>query len=549
LGAVLPAINFAITPRSTPTAAKVEGASGSSIAKAIVDKAAKSTFALPSAKRSYLEITKEGGITNYNEIQSIQGSQYYQRIYSDDPNYSMDGATYLFSQSGKHYWATAVKVSGVLKTRYLIMNDTDFAQALTRAETDENHYGGQINVAAKARYTALHNFDGSAELPAGTTFYSSGMGNLAVTSVVGSETLDLRFDNNLPIYDYSVVNKTAALAAASSTSVGLSEFNWAEATPLTPDLSQFELYTPTSSSSSTDSGSSSTSTDTSTTSQGGDFSSSVPNAPSIFSEVTPIAFGEGLGSTLVTSAQGSAAASAIDAYKHGATFAYPKTGFAFRRQETNISGDNVLDTVYEYRVIPGNYGLKIEESVEQSMAEILLAKDGQYYKLTNLADPIAGKRTHTYVVLTKEEFDQEMTYTYMDTSGDRWTGYDQAVSNSNQAYTTLYDLFNPALSLHGLKAAASRVINCTIDGNLFAVNRHSESDGTAEIDSADVAYHSSQDITLRFFNQLPTYFLNQEVTTFANGRPTGKEASACSFDWTDAHAYYPSLSDYTLETA
>lgn len=230
----MPAINFAITPRSTPTAAKVEGASGSSIAKAIVDKAAKSTFALPSAKRSYLEITKEGGITNYNEIQSIQGSQYYQRIYSDDPNYSMDGATYLFSQSGKHYWATAVKVSGVLKTRYLIMNDTDFAQALTRAETDENHYGGQINVAAKARYTALHNFDGSAELPAGTTFYSSGMGNLAVTSVVGSETLDLRFDNNLPIYDYSVVNKTAALAAASSTSVGLSEFNWAEATPLTP---------------------------------------------------------------------------------------------------------------------------------------------------------------------------------------------------------------------------------------------------------------------------------------------------------------------------
>jgi len=548
-GVVLPTINFAITPRGAPTEASVAASSATAIAKAIEDEAAKSTFTFPSAKRSYIEITKENGVTDYNEIQSIQGSQYYQRIYNDNSTNPADGAFYLFSQSGKHYWAVANKVSGVLKTRYLTLNDADFAKAIAQAETEENVYGGQINVAAKARYTALKEFDGSAELPAGTTFYSSGAGNLAISSVEGEETLDLRFDKNLPVYDYSVVNKAASLAAASSLSEGMSIFNWSEATPLTPDLSQFELYTPTSSSSSTDSGSSSTSTDTSTTSQGGDSSSSAQNAPSVFSEVTPIDFGEGLGTTAVSAAQGAAAATAIDAYQNGASFAYPKTGFAFRREETNISGDTAFDTVYEYRVIPGSYGLHIEESVEQSMAEILLAKDGQYYKLTNLADPIAGKRTHTYVVLTKEEFDQEMAHTYMSTTGDSWTAYDQAVSQGNQAYTTLYDLFHPAAGRHPLKAAASDVFNYTIDDNLFAVNHHTESDGTATIDSADVAYHLAHDTTLRFLNQLPTYFLDQEVTTYANGRPTFTEAYAYSFDWNDAHAYYPNLSDYILETA
>ena len=63
-GVVLPAINFVITPREAPTEGQVASASATAIAKAIEDEAAKSTFAFPMAKRSYIEITKENGVTD-----------------------------------------------------------------------------------------------------------------------------------------------------------------------------------------------------------------------------------------------------------------------------------------------------------------------------------------------------------------------------------------------------------------------------------------------------------------------------------------------------
>lgn len=550
LTSLLPAVTVEVAKPADPTAAKKSAEETKNIASAIVKATAASSFAYPDVVTVVFQGSRNDGSSTYTETRSIKGVYNYTRQQEHSATGgTRDMAEFYFSQNGKNYYVADLD-GAVSVTEF---SEADFKTALATYEAKDI-----VTLTSGFAYSSLQQTIGStsagfqkkaeAGAPTITSFtgYSDAAGFLTVQFIGASSEYscngDLRFESNLPTLLYSkqtaLTTSGAAMkeAASSSDSQTLENFNWGHVEVIQPDMS---VVKPTSSVPATSSGSETSSSE----------SSSVPTPPSIFEEVNPLDLPCGLGSTAMAQADTLAKAQAFDTELQSAT---PTSGeFSYHQVERIIGIDgHEYDSYNETRIVPGVFGCSIQEDSEFSESsdlEMVYAKNGEYFRLSNYAIKGESTRHREYWKITKAEFDEEMANTYpTSSSGDRQTKRDEINQYGVSAFSKYFLAILTGDNTSVLNGDQKYTLDTTALGSLYAMETSLKASNDPE--APDDPWTGHEDYTIRF---LGTDCASYRTSTTKNYTSGGTYVHTYEYSLENGNAYpfYPNLDNYTLQTA
>jgi hypothetical protein len=479
-----------------------------------------------------------------NSSRSVKGVYFYARSHNAySASVTKETASYYFSQNGKYYDVEdqngAISVQEFSASEFSAAIATVEDQSLARQTADYTYQSLQIATSGNSGL-ALKKAATSGPTISDLVGYSNETGSLAIQFNSSNARLryygDVRFESNLPIFSYFKQTPLTATSSAPLESVETQEtFDWGHAEMIVPDMSAVK---PTSSAPSSSSGEASSQSDP-----------SIPLPPSIFKEVNPLDLPCGLGTTAMAKADTLAKAQAFDAELQSAT---PTEGaFSYHKVEHILDTTGHQQDFYEeVRIIPDVFGCSITEDSdfsESSDLEMVYAKNGEYFKLSNIGQRGSDTRERIYWKITKAEFDQEMAYTYPSAAGgDRQTKRDEINQYGVGAFSKYFLAVLTGENTTALIGEQKYTLDTTALGSLYAMETSLKASSDPE--APDDPWTGHNDFTVRFLGT-DCASLRQSTTKNYTSGGTYVDTYEWSLQNNEAYPFYPDLTNYTLQTA